>query len=70
MASVLQLVFLRAQAKHRLCMGVEFIVKVIQEGSPRPILKRGDGITKEDCGPTQFQWYGGVQGTGVASCIY
>lgn len=39
MASILKLVLLWAQSQHGLCVGVELIVKVVQEGSPGPVLE-------------------------------
>lgn len=39
MASILKLVLLWAQSQHGLRVGVELIVKVVQEGSPGPVLE-------------------------------
>lgn len=37
-APVLKLVLFRAESQHGLCVGMELIVKVVQEGGPRPVL--------------------------------
>lgn len=39
MASILKLVLFWTQSQHGLCVGMEFIMKVVQEGSPCPILE-------------------------------
>ena len=39
MAPILKLVLFWAQSQHGLSVGVEFIVKVVQEGGPRPVLE-------------------------------
>lgn len=39
MAPILELVLFWAQPQHGLCVGMELIVKVVQEGSPRPVLE-------------------------------
>lgn len=37
-APVLKLVLLRAESQHGLCVGMELVVKIVQEGGPRPVL--------------------------------
>lgn len=39
MAPILKLVLFWAQSQHGLCARMELIVKVVQEGSPRPVLQ-------------------------------
>lgn len=43
MAPILKLVLFWAQSQHGLCVGMELIVKVVQEGSPCPVLERKEG---------------------------
>lgn len=38
-APILKFVLFWAQSQHGLCVGVELIVKIVQEGSPRPVLE-------------------------------
>ena len=56
MAPILKLVLFWAQTQHGLSVGVEFIVKVVQEGGPRPVLEGKRGVVKlalvaEPCPP-------------------
>lgn len=46
MASILQFVFFRSQAQHQLCVSMKVIVEVIQQGSPRPVLKESQNATE------------------------
>lgn len=46
MAPILKLVLFWAQSQHGLSVGMEFIVKVVQEGGPRPVLEGKRGIVK------------------------
>ena len=39
-APILKLVLFWAQSQHGLCARVELVVKVVQEGGPRPVLQR------------------------------
>lgn len=39
MAPILKLVLFWAQPQHGLCVGVEVIMKIVQEGGPRPVLE-------------------------------
>lgn len=39
MAPILKLILFWAESQHGLCVGMELIVKVVQEGSPRPVLE-------------------------------
>lgn len=44
MAPILKLVLFWAQSQHGLSVGMEFIVKAVQEGSPRPSWKGKEAL--------------------------
>lgn len=46
MAPVLKLVLFRAESQHGLRVRVELVVKVVQEGGPRPVLEGGGEIVE------------------------
>lgn len=39
MAPILKLILFWAQSQHGLCVGVELIMKIVQESGPRPVLE-------------------------------
>lgn len=67
MAPILKLVLFWAQSQHGLCVDVEFVVKVVQECGPRPVL---EGKSRGAMELTLWAWVRPLPGgsTHLATC--
>lgn len=55
MTPILQLVLLGPQPQHGLCVPVELVVKVVQQGRPCPVLQERQGT--QPGAPREEQWH-------------
>lgn len=69
MAPVLKLVLFWAQSQHGLSVGVEFVMKVVQEGGPRPVLEGKRGAVKLALVAEPCPLSGGIQTPGPRAAL-
>lgn len=69
MAPILKLVLFGAQSQHGLSVGMEFIMKVVQEGGPRPVLEGKRGVVKLALVAEACPLPGGIQTPGPRAAI-